>query len=240
MTWSLALASLFLGLAAMPHCALMCGAPCAAMTAGGPQGPWLARTWLFHSGRVLGYSTAGAVAAISVASLGAWAQASPALRPLWTLLHLLFLFLGLWWLIQGRQPTWLLQRSGVAGPAPLRWSARSHARPAAAKLWRPSAAGLAWVAWPCAVLQAALLLAALANTAMGGAAVMLVFALTSAPGLMLAPWAMARWRRWRGPSAARGEVATLGFRVAGLGLVLVSSGALTHGLWQRLVAWCGI
>jgi uncharacterized protein len=231
MMWPLTIAGVFLGLAAVPHCALMCGAPCAAVTTGAQP-----HAALFHVGRVLGYSAAGALAATSVASLGAWAQASPALRPLWTLVHLLFLLLGLWWLIQGRQPTWLIRRSAVAGAVPLRW----HAGPAASKRWRPGVAGLAWVAWPCAVLQAALLLAALANTAAGGAAVMLAFALTSAPGLMAAPWAYARWQRWRGHSLARGEAATLGFRVAGAGLVMVSGWALTHGLWQRLAAWCGI
>ncbi len=231
MMWPLTIAGVFLGLAAVPHCALMCGAPCAAVTTGARP-----NAALFHAGRVLGYCAAGGLAATSVASLGAWAQASPALRPLWTLVHLLFLLLGLWWLIQGRQPTGLIRRSAITGAVPLRW----HAHPAAAKLWRPGAAGLAWVAWPCAVLQSALLLAALANTAAGGAVVMLVFALTSAPGLMLAPWAIARWQRWRGPSAALGDVATLGFRVAGAGLVLVSGGALTHGFWQKLAAWCGI
>jgi uncharacterized protein len=240
MTWTLVIASLLLGLAAVPHCAVMCGAPCAAVT--GPSHP---SAWLFHSGRALGYSAAGALAAASVASLGSWVQATPALRPLWTLVHLMFLFLGLWWLIQGRQPTWLLKRSAVVGAVPLRWRASpartaSPAHLARRKTWRSGAAGLAWVAWPCAALQAALLLAALANTAIGGAAVMLVFALTSAPGLLVAPWALARWQAWRGATAARGEVAALGFRLAGLGLLLASGWALTQSLWQRAAAWCGL
>ena len=225
MAWPLAFAGLALGVAALPHCAVMCGAPCAALTKdGGAAG--------FHAGRAIGYMAAGALAASSVAALGAWSEASPALRPLWTLLHLAFLALGLWWLVAGRQPDWLLRRGEGAGPAgggiPLRLRPRRT---------RATLAGLAWVAWPCAALQAALLLAALANDAAGGAAVMAAFSLGSAPGLAAAPWAWKQWRRWR-PASAPGEVATLGFRVAGSGLVAVSGFALTHGLWTRVAAWC--
>ena len=32
--------------------------------------------------------------------------------------------------------------------------------------------------------------------------------------------------------------AALGYRVAGAGLVVVSGWALTHGLWERVIAWC--
>jgi sulfite exporter TauE/SafE len=90
-------------------------------------------------------------------------------------------------------------------------------------------------------LQGGLLLAALANTAQGGALVMVAFAIGSMPGLAVAPWAWARWRQWRqrrGSAARPGEVAVLGFRIAGAGLVLVSGWALTHGIWERLAAWC--
>jgi uncharacterized protein len=229
MEWPLVLAGLALGVAATPHCTLMCGAPCAALTRSGP-----AAAGGFQLGRLAGYAAAGAVAASSVAALAAWAQASPALRPFWTLLHLAFLALGVWWLTTGRQPGWMLRRASF-DPAthgtPLRFHGR---RPAA----RATVAGLAWVAWPCAALQGGLLLAALASSAPGGALVMAAFALGSMPGLALAPWAWARWRAWRGAGIAPGQVATLGFRVAGGGLVAVSGWALTQGVWQRVAAWC--
>jgi uncharacterized protein len=231
MLWPVLFAAFALGAAAMPHCALMCGAPCAALTARAQQ-----HAVLFHAGRVLGYSAAGAVAAGSIGSLGLWLQASPALRPLWTLLHLAFLFLALWWLLTGRQPAWLLRRGGATLPQPMRWQG---AQPAP-KTWRSGAAGLAWVAWPCAAVQGALLLAALADGAVAGALVMAVFALASLPGLLVAPWAWARWQAWRGQAAARGEVAALGFRLAGLGVLMVSGWALTQGVWQRAAAWCGL
>lgn len=106
----LLLAALALGLAATPHCALMCGRPCAALTQGGKPA-----SLGCHAGRIVGYSAAGAAAASSVAALGLWSDMAPALRPLWTLLHLAFLALGLWWLITARQPAWF----GWPGPVPL-------------------------------------------------------------------------------------------------------------------------
>ncbi|MBC7941790.1 MAG: sulfite exporter TauE/SafE family protein, partial [Chitinophagaceae bacterium] len=87
---ALILAGLAMGVASSPHCAAMCGAPCAALTNGCKRS-----AAGFHAGRLVGYMAAGAVAASSVALLGSWSQAAPALRPLWALLHLAFLALGL-------------------------------------------------------------------------------------------------------------------------------------------------
>jgi sulfite exporter TauE/SafE len=103
---------------------------------------------------------------------------------------------------------------------------------------RSGLAGLAWVAWPCGALQAGLLLAALASSPLVGAMVMGGFALGSMPALAVAPWAWARWQALRGANASPVQAATLGFRVAGFGLVLASGWALTHGLWARVAAWC--
>lgn len=229
MQWPLILAGLTLGLAATPHCAAMCGAPCAAMTHGSRRS-----ASGFHAGRVIGYAVGGAVAAGSVGLLGIWSQATPALRPIWTLLHLGFLSLGLWWLATGRQPSML--RSAGAGsvpvPVPVRWLRRPPQ-------WvRASVAGIGWVAWPCAALQGALMLAALASSPQGGALVMVAFALASAPGLAMAPWLWARWRAAGGGGASAKQVSALGFRAAGGGMALVSGWALTHGLWERFAQWC--
>jgi len=221
MSWPLVAAGFALGFAATPHCALMCGAPCAALTGG------CRRSAIgFHAGRVAGYMAGGALAAGSMALLGAWSEAAPALRPLWTALHLGFLALGLWWLLGGRPlPGASAQTAGV----PVRIVA-------ARRPWRAGAAGLAWVAWPCGALQAALLLAALADDAAGGALVMAAFALGSMPGLAVAPWLWARVTALRDIAPAR--IAAFGRRLAGMGLVLGSGWALTHGLWARVAAWC--
>lgn len=219
----LALAGLAMGVAATPHCAVMCGAPCAALTSGCKRS-----AAGFHGGRLIGYMVAGAVAASSVMALGAWSQAAPALRPLWTMLHLGFLALGLWWLVSGRQPDWMKRSAAV----------QVHVVGGKGRPLRAGLAGLAWVAWPCAALQGALLLSALASTPQGGALVMGSFAVGSMPALSVAPWVWGRWQSLRGHASSAAGVATLGLRVAGLGLVLGSGWVLTHGLWERFAAWC--
>jgi len=220
---SLALAGLAMGVAASPHCAAMCGAPCAALVGG-----CVRNATGFHAGRLLGYMAGGAAAASSVSLLAGWSQSAPAVRPLWSALHLGFLALGLWWLATGRQPDWMKRSAAV----PVRVVGR-RATPL-----RSGLAGLAWVAWPCAALQGALLLSALASGAPGGALVMAGFAVGSMPALAVAPWVWGRWRAVSGRSASPQLVAALGFRAAGAGLVLGSGWALTHGLWERFAAWC--
>ncbi len=92
-----------LGLAGMPHCAAMCAAPCAAATAGQGRAGMLA----FQLARVASYTAVGALAASSIETLAALSQWSPALRPLWTLLHAAAFALGLWLLWRGQQPAWM-------------------------------------------------------------------------------------------------------------------------------------
>jgi sulfite exporter TauE/SafE len=228
MDWPLVIAGLAMGVAATPHCAAMCGAPCAALTArcGRSAGG-------FHVGRLVGYMAGGAVAASSVGLLSSWSQSVPVLRPLWTALHLALLALGLWWLATGRQADWMMKRSV---PATIRLPGGTQTprrRPLRATL-----AGLAWVAWPCGALQAALLLAALASTAAGGALVMGAFALGSLPALAVLPWVLSRWTAVGSGGALRQQLTRHGYRLAGVGLVAGSGWALTHGLWRQFAAWC--
>ena len=223
MVFALALAGLAMGVASAPHCALMCGAPCAAVTGG--RGP---SALGFHLGRLAGYMAGGGLAAAGMATLGAWALGVPVLRQLWLLLHLAFLLLGLWWLATGAMPARLLRDGGTA----IRF-VRGRAGPR-----RASIAGLAWVAWPCGTLQGALLLAALANDAVGGAVVMAGFALGSSPGLLAAPWL---WRRLRGVAGTRLDaraIGAMGYRVGGFALVLSSGWAVAHALGDQLKALC--
>ena len=225
MNQALLVSALLMGLAGTPHCLAMCGAACAAITGGGRG------LWPFHLGRLLSYAAAGAVAAASVGALATLGQAVAALRPLWTLLHLAALGLGLFLVWQGRQPAWManLGSTRAAAAAPGGWQAmRGPARRATA--------GLAWAAWPCGLLQSALLVAALADTAWQGALVMSAFALASGAGLAFGP---ALW--WRLGSARPGTAAgTAAVRLAGAMLALASVWALGHGLWMRVAAWCGI
>ncbi len=223
MNVSLALAGLVLGAASSPHCAVMCGAPCAAVT-----GSCRSEAVGFHLGRIAGYAAGGAIAAASVSAVGAWSRTMPALQPLWLLLHVAFLGLGLWWIVTGRMPRRML-RDGTATIQIV----RRGARPVRAGL-----AGLGWVAWPCGALQGALLLSALANGAVGGAIVMACFAIASMPALAAAPWLWNRWRIVSGRAATPAQVATWGYRIAGTGLVLSSGWAIGMGLHDRIAAWC--
>ena len=223
-SWSLVAAAALIGLAGLPHCAAMCAAPCAAVAHGGALSQPL-----FQGARIAGYTAAGAVAAASVAALREGLAWSPVLRPLWTLLHLSALAFGLWMLWQGRWPA-MLQRSARAPAVPDGW--QRIAGPA-----RSACAGALWIAWPCALSQSALLVAALGSTPVQGAAAMAAFALASSPALWLGPALMRRVAGLRG-GATMAVDAVWPVRAAGALIAAGSAWALGHGLWAQVVAWC--
>ena len=222
-----------LGLAGAPHCAAMCGPGCAAVLRGCQGAAARAPTLSFHLGRALGYALAGAVAAAGVGVLAALGQAAPALRPLWNLAHAAAMMLGLWLLWTGRQPDWVenlgrgLKRAAPSVDAGGWQRVRGPARAAAV--------GGLWVAWPCGLLQSALVVAALANTAAGGAATMAAFALASSSGLAVGPWL---WSRLAPTAAGSARLAAWVTRAAGALLAGVSAWALGHDLLLRVVTYC--
>ena len=224
--------ALLMGLAGTPHCLAMCGAACAAL------GRQPAAAASFHGMRLLSYAAVGALAAGSVGLLATLGQLSPALKPLWTLVHAAALALGLWLLLYGRQPAWMenIGRSGGRGNAGGEHTINTPWKP----LLRAGAAGALWPAWPCGLLQSALVVAALANTPATGAAVMAVFAAATSAGLLLGPalW----WRlvggRSGGGAAASARVSVWATRAAGAMLVAASAWTLGHGLWMRVAEWC--
>ena len=255
MDLALAFTALLMGLAGAPHCAAMCGPACTALLGrsdrpvalgGGVQALQAVRAgaWWFHGMRVAGYALAGGLVAGGVGLL-AWAgQAAPLVRPVWTLFHVAALALGLWLAITAQQPAWMTRvgraRAGVpdAGATPgglavqpVRWAGRS----------RDLQAGLAggmWVAWPCGLLQSALVVAGLANTPASGAVIMAAFALASALGLQLAP---ALWSWWLSRGAGRSHAQGLNrlmVRLAGSFLAMGSLWALGHDVWGQVWAYC--
>ena len=218
-----------LGLAGAPHCTAMCSAACGlAVRRCAPAQPVAGATG-FLAGRLLGYAAAGAVVAWAVSSLGALAARAPPLHALWTAFHLAALSLGLWLVVIARQPAWL-ERIGTAPPAPR--SGTIVSGPV-----RAGAAGLAWFALPCGLLQSALVMAAVADGPLGGAAAMAAFAVTSSSGLSLVPLVLRRWVAVRSKSARSPSWAV---RLAGLGLIATSGWALGHGLWERVAALCAV
>ncbi len=226
-----------MGLAGGPHCAAMCGAACSVVAGpagdAGPRGHGAASASLLalHAGRVVGYATMGALAAASVAAIGTFADAAPMVRPLWAIVHVAAVALGVWLAWFGRAPAWL--SSAKPRLAPL---AASRPIQVYRRLPAPARAGLAGVAWvivPCGLLQSALLVSALASTPASGAAVMAAFALASTLGLFLAQ------RLWSGlrRSGAGERLAAWPVRAAGALLAGSSLFALWHGLGAAL---CGI
>jgi sulfite exporter TauE/SafE len=224
---ALVVSGMLLGLAGAPHCTAMCGAACTAVARRcGPARPGHALAFL-HLGRLAGYAAGGAVVASSVGLLRTLGEAAPVLRPLWLLLHLAALGLGLWLLVRGRQPAWMTRLGRApAVPGRVHWSGPLRA----------GLAGSLWIALPCGLLQSALVVAALANSASAGAAVMAAFALGSSAGLVAGPalW----WRLTGGSPALAGQAPAWALRVAGAGLAGAALFALGHGLWARVAAYC--
>ncbi|APW37281.1 hypothetical protein RD110_08810 [Rhodoferax koreense] len=238
---ALSVSALLMGLAGGPHCVAMCGAACGALTRArraGADGPVQVMrlvhagrradigtaTSALHLGRVVSYAAAGALAAATAQGLGDAGAQLAALRPLWMMAHAAVLAWGLVLLVAGRQPLW----SGrVSGWLATRLRGLTHSTSGL------FATGLLWISMPCGLLYSALLLAALADGAVEGAVLMLLFALGSTASLVLAPWV---WERLRGGgSLLRGP---LGTRIAGLLLATVGAQAVWGDLQSRIAQWC--
>jgi uncharacterized protein len=234
MDTALAASALFMGLTGSLHCASMCG-PAFGAIATRSAGAGLSRATLsMHAGRLLSYSVAGALVASSVSSLGTLQAAGPLLRPIWTLVHVAAIALGLSLLWRARAPAWLA------------WGRRRLAAPTDGHVvrvfrrvppsGRAAVAGLCWAGMPCGLLQSALLVAALASGPIQGATVMSTFALASGFGLWAGPYV------WSRIGAAPGDErwTRLAARLAGALLVLSSGFALWHGLGAVIAQICGV
>lgn len=233
-----------MGLVGGPHCLAMCAAPCSAVvgqiepvppgaaTAHSsvqplqwqPQRQNKLRLLAYHSGRLMGYASAGAVAAMAMQSLAWMTQQTMALRPVWTMLHVAVLAWGLMMMVQARQPAWV-ESAGRAA-----WG---RVRPLVAAPGGVFAAGFLWALMPCGLLYSALLVAALSGGPVQGALTMAVFGIGSGMWLVAGPWL---WLRLRARlNAAR---ASWGTRIAGFLLCAVALGALWMDLVYRPSLWC--
>ncbi len=213
---SLMLTAFLMGLGGVPHCAAMCGAACAAFL---PRGVPLVSLL----GRCLGYALLGAVAAASFGAAAQWGRHFSFLQPLWMLAQALVLVLGLLLLVTGGMPRWLDGFGQQVYRALRERLSRNalFAEGGALRLVWPLVAGMAWALLPCGLLYAAVMVAALAPDPIGGALVMLSFALPGAFGVWAAPAVLRRiatWRRQASPDA--GAVASL-------------QGALAPVIWLR-------
>lgn len=218
---ALAISMLAMGLASGAHCTLMCGGivaafdarPVIAVRPAPRPGGW-ARRLAFNAGRITTYAAAGAAAG----SLGAAAYAAaalPAQQALAVAAGLALLLAGLY--LAGAER--LLHPLDALGAALWRWL-----RPAAASVARlpgihgAYAAGLVWGWLPCAMVYAALAVAAASGAPASGALAMAAFGAGTLPFVLAAGWLAARLARWRRAAGAL---------VAGMGAYgLASAGAL--------------
>ncbi len=181
------------------------------------------RTVAFHAGRIVGYSAAGALAALATQGLAWLTTQGAGLRPLWTLFHLLVLAWGLSLLVMARQPDWA-QRAGLQ-----LWA---RVGPYVRHNGGLFLAGVLWVFMPCGLLWSALLVASLTASPWEGALAMLVFAKASSIGLLLMPSLLARLRSAQGPGKDWGT------RLAGAVLVLAALAALGMDLGRQIIDYC--
>lgn len=219
---SLALTALLMGLAGGPHCVAMCGAACAGLGQAAGERRVQALT-AFQLGRLVGYSLLGALAAFSVQGLGWLTTQSAAIRPLWTLLHLAAMALGVVLMLQARQPVWLDQSARRLWARVRRFHERRG-------LLAPLVVGGLWALMPCGLLYSALMVAALTSHVADGALTMALFALGSSVSLWAGPWL---WLRLQ----TLGDGAW-GMRLAGLALFAVSAWGLWMGLVHDQAPWC--
>ncbi|MEN9904324.1 MAG: hypothetical protein RLZZ555_889 [Pseudomonadota bacterium] len=218
------MSALLMGLVGGPHCVAMCGAACAgiARAAGpGPQGR--AALWRFQLSRLLGYSLLGALAGGTVEGMAWLGTHTAVLRPVWIMLHVAALLLGLLLLWQGHQPGF------VDGWGQSVWR---RIRPALARLGprAPLVLGMGWALMPCGLLYSALLVASLSASALNGALLMAAFALGTMVSLVLGPWLLLRLN-----SSGSGA---WGIRLAGLALASTSGWALWMGMTRPTGLWC--
>jgi len=222
MQTSLAFTALIMGLAGGPHCVAMCGAACAGMgqVAGAHQNRALLS---FQLGRWLGYSLMGGLAAFSVQALGWLTVESAALRPVWSMLHVAAVVLGLLLMWQAKQPVWLDESAQQL------WAKIRRLNANLGKI-APMAVGALWALMPCGLLYSALMVAALTGNVLDGALTMASFALGSGVSLGMAPWLLLKLKNL-------GDGAW-GIRLAGLALASTSGWALWMGLVHNQAPWC--
>lgn len=252
MNSSLLLTAFLMGLFGGPHCLAMCGATCVGLShAKAVSGH--AAVLGFQLGRLMGYSTLGAVGAFSVQGVGWLSIHSSLFRPVWGLFHVSALLIGLVLIWRADQPFWL---NTFAQEVWRKISHQSALRTLSLGRFGPLALGVIWALLPCGLLYSALWVAALSANPLEGALVMSSFAMGSALVLTTGPLI---WRAIKSIDnvhtlsfKSKSVITTgsipvnnsasmqgaLGVRLAGLALVGVSSFALWHGLIQNQAPWC--
>lgn len=220
---SMLLTGLVMGVVGGPHCIVMCGAACAGIAKIATGGSFRALL-AFQMARTVGYGLMGAVVAGTFQGLAWFASNTSVIRPLWTMIHVVALLLGLTLVILARQPAWL---DGFGQRA---WR---KAKPLMNVLGdkAPVTLGVLWALMPCGLLYSALMVASLSASAWTGALIMVAFAAGTTLSLVVGPWLILKVRS----SAQSGGWA---IRLAGLALVSTSGWAIWAGITNPTGLWC--
>jgi sulfite exporter TauE/SafE len=252
MLGGLLFSALLMGLAGGPHCLAMCGTACMGVSRW--PGQSAARSLLlFQTGRVVGYSTLGALAAVSMNALGWLAEETSVFHPLWSMLHIAAVLWGVWLMWRAEQPLW------VNRTAQRVWQAMSGKTRAVSKqMFAPLWLGMAWALLPCGLLYSALLVAMFTAGALQGALVMAAFALGGGLMLTVFPWLWSHISNWgqvpinnqrklsrinwnltpiRNLTPIK-SMTSLGTRISGLVLALTAAWGLYSGLTHSVSPWC--
>lgn len=259
MTSGLLLAAVMMGAVGIPHCLVMCGVPCsvAVQSCSDERLSQRALAGALQLGRLVGYALLGALAASLVSFAHLLASHVAALRPLWVMAQVAILILGVLLACTGHLPQWLQTAQVPLYKLSARltqgWLGRLP------PLVRTALVGVCWAVLPCAQLYAAVVLAAMADNALGGALVMSAYASPSVLSLWLGShWLMRILGRNTKPASqpaissiqitdARGRWRTLdrfadaSWAVRVTGAVLAASAALmlTHSAGKIVQAICG-
>ena len=216
------LSALVMGLLGGPHCVAMCGAACAGIARAAEPRSTRA-LWSFQVSRLVGYSLMGALAGGTVQGLAWMGQHTAVIRPVWTMMHVAALLLGLVLVWQARQPAF------IDGWSQTLWR---KVRPVMVAMGgrAPVVLGVGWALMPCGLLYSALLVASLSASAFSGALIMAAFASGTMVSLVAGPWLLLKLKDARSGG--------WGIRLAGVALVLTSGWALWMGITQPTGLWC--
>ena len=255
MLGSLLLSALLMGIAGGPHCLAMCGSACMGMSRLPGQSA-IRNLWLFQTGRLIGYASLGAVAAMSVNTVAWLAAETPLLHPVWSMMHIAAVLWGLWLMWHAEQPLWLSKIARAIWGVVSRHAAQPG-RHAFSTLWL----GMAWALLPCGLLYSALLVAAFTAGPVQGALVMALFAIGGGLMLTVFPWLWSRimhWGNWGqvpindqrklsrinwnltpiNSISPISPIRGVGTRISGLVLALTAAWGLYSGLTHSVSPWC--
>jgi len=221
-----------LGLAAAPHCLVMCSGVATALSLAGVdprtagRDEIILRGVISNAGRIASYSAAGAVVGAAGVAAFSWLDATLANITLRWLAAILLSVVGL--SLAGIMPSFVLSYPNrvIAKLIGTRGCNRSEARSYGALFL----AGALWGFMPCAMAYSALFYAAISGSAVRGLLTMAGFGAATLVAMLLPAFGVTIVSR--NATSTRMKL-LLGFALAGIGIVGTLNAAHDFGVWCR-------